>query len=141
MTMKGTEILNSWTNYQDERRRGGTWIISVSPPPSTKPPHTFILYMHTQQQHHKPSQVLAIIQFDICTCLCVSPNNLLNTLLELSVFFLLPIWQMASQQSASTAAEYLSPPFYPPQTDTIITSLCFATMQLLKPFRYKAALL
>lgn len=70
------------------QRRGvcrKTMIISMYPW-LTKSTHTFILYMHKHQQHHKPSPVLAIIQFDICTCLCVSPNNLLNTLLELSFF-------------------------------------------------------
>lgn len=139
--MKGGKIFNSWTNYQDKKRWGRTRIISAYPPPLSKPPHTFILYMHTQQQHHKPSQVLAIIQFDICTCLCVSPNNLLNTLLELSFFFSSPYLADGKSTIGINSSRISLPFILPPQTDTIITSLCFATMQLLNPFRYKAALL
>lgn len=88
-------------------------IISMYPQ-LTKPTHTFILYMHKHQQHHKPSQVRAIIQFDICTCLRVSPNNLLNTLLELS-FFSSPYLADGKSTIGMNSSRISPPPPSPPK--------------------------
>lgn len=139
--MKGGKIFNSLTNYQDERRWGGTRIISVYPPPPQPNPHIHFF------------------------CICTHSSSIINRLKFLPLFSSTSAHVYASLQTTSWTPcwschffsfPYLAdgkstiginssrislPSILPPQTDTIITSLCFATMQLLKPFRYKAALL